>query len=72
MQHVRNAAIRFKLSLQKETGMDEINNLHDQAERAERLSMCITDTLTVERLKSFAAECRRRIALLTAVAPKAA
>jgi hypothetical protein len=44
--------------------MDEIDNLRDQAERAERLSRCITDTLTVERLKSFAAECRRRMALL--------
>jgi len=45
--------------------MDEINYLRDQAERAERLSMCITDTLTVERLRSFAAECRRRMALLS-------
>jgi hypothetical protein len=44
--------------------MDEINYLRDQAERAERLSRCITDSLTVERLKSFAAECRRRVALL--------
>ncbi len=52
--------------------MDEIRDLRDQAERAERLSMCITDTLTVERLKSFAAECRRRIALLAGSAPKAA
>jgi hypothetical protein len=52
--------------------MDEINYLRDQAERAERLSMCITDTLTVERLKSFAAECRRKIALLAAAARRAA
>ena len=52
--------------------MDEINYLRDQAERAERLSMCITDTLTVERLKSFAAECRRKIALLAAAAQQAA
>lgn len=48
--------------------MNEINTLRNQAERAERLSRCITDTLTVERLKSFAAECRRKIALLAAAA----
>ena len=52
--------------------MDEIEHLRDQAERAERLSMCITDTLTVERLKSFAAECRRRIALRARAASRAA
>ncbi|WP_198030139.1 hypothetical protein [Bradyrhizobium sp. Tv2a-2] len=52
--------------------MDEIDNLRDQAARAERLSMCITDTLTVERLKSFAAECRRRMALLSGAARRAA
>jgi len=52
--------------------MDEIDFLRGQAERAERLSMCITDTLTVERLKSFAAECRRRIALLAKTARQAA
>ncbi len=52
--------------------MEEINYLRDQAERAERLSMCITDTLTVERLKSFAAECRRKIALLATAARRAA
>jgi hypothetical protein len=52
--------------------MDEINYLRDQAERAERLSGCITDTLTVERLKSFAAECRRKIALLATAAQRAA
>jgi hypothetical protein len=52
--------------------MDEINDLRDQAERAERLSTCINDPLTVERLKSFAAECRRRIALLAGAAQRAA
>jgi hypothetical protein len=52
--------------------MDEINDLRDQAERAERLSMCINDPLTIERLKSFAAECRRRMALLAAAARQAA
>jgi hypothetical protein len=52
--------------------MDEINDLRDQAERAERLAMCITDTLTVERLKSFAAECRRRMALLAGAPRRAA
>lgn len=52
--------------------MNEINTLRDQAERAERLSSCITDTLTVERLNSFAAECRRKMALLAAAARRAA
>jgi hypothetical protein len=52
--------------------MDQIDYLRDQAERAERLSRCITDTLTVERLQSFAAECRRRIALLASAARRAA
>lgn len=52
--------------------MNEIEYLRDQAERAERLSMCVTDTLTVERLISFAAECRRRIALLARIRPQAA
>lgn len=52
--------------------MTEINYLRDQAERAERLSMSITDTLTVERLTSFAAECRRRIELLAATAARKA
>jgi len=52
--------------------MDEIDYLRNQAERAERLSTCITDALTVERLKSFAAECRRRMALLAKSAQQAA
>ena len=52
--------------------MDEIDYLRDQAERAERLSRCITDPLTVERLQSFAAECRRRLALLSNAARQAA
>jgi hypothetical protein len=52
--------------------MDEIDYLRGQAERAERLSKSITDTLTVERLTSFAAECRRRIALLSSAARRAA
>jgi hypothetical protein len=52
--------------------MDEIDDLRAQVERAERLAMCINDGLTVQRLKSFAAECRRRMALLAAAAPQAA
>lgn len=52
--------------------MNEIEYLRDQAERAERLSTCVNDALTVERLKSFAAECRRRIALLARITPQAA
>lgn len=35
--------------------------LRDQAERAERLARGVTDALTVERLTSFAADCRRQI-----------
>jgi hypothetical protein len=52
--------------------MDEIDYLRDQAERAERLANCINDALTVERLRSFAAACRRRIELLSSAARRAA
>ena len=52
--------------------MNEIDYLRNQAERAERLSTCINDPLTIERLRSVAAECRRRIALLATAAPQAA
>jgi hypothetical protein len=38
--------------------MSRIEHLRDQAERAERLAKAIMDTLTVERLRAFAGECR--------------
>jgi hypothetical protein len=44
--------------------MNRLEYLQDQALRAERLAKSITDTLTVERLQSFAAECRRQIKLI--------
>ena len=52
--------------------MDKIDDLRNQAERAERLAKSITDPLTVERLQSFAAECRRQIKLLNAASRRAA
>ncbi len=41
--------------------MSTIQYLEDQAARAERLAKRITDTLTVEKLLSFAGERRREI-----------
>ncbi|MBV9563092.1 MAG: hypothetical protein JOY90_22005 [Bradyrhizobium sp.] len=41
--------------------MTGIEDLQDQADRAERLAKTVTDALTVERLLSFAAECRNKI-----------
>jgi len=48
--------------------MNRLEYLQDQALRAERLAKSITDTLTVERLQSFAAECRRQIKLIAGTA----
>jgi hypothetical protein len=48
--------------------MDRLEYLLDQALRAERLAKSITDTVTVERLQSFAAECRRQIKLIAGAA----
>lgn len=39
--------------------MSKIEYLQQQAARAERLARDVLDKLTVERLKSFAAECRQ-------------
>ncbi|WP_315781062.1 MULTISPECIES: hypothetical protein [unclassified Bradyrhizobium] len=39
--------------------MTKLTDLDDQIERAERLERSITDTLTIERLRQFAAKCRR-------------
>jgi hypothetical protein len=39
--------------------MTRMQDLEDQIARAERLERSITDMLTIERLRHFAAECRR-------------
>jgi hypothetical protein len=39
--------------------------LRDQAARAERLASSILDTVTVERLLAFAADCRKQIGVLS-------
>jgi hypothetical protein len=44
--------------------MTRLQYLGDQAARAERIAQAITDKLTVERLLSFAADCRRQIEAL--------
>ena len=44
--------------------MSKIDNLQHQAARAERLAKDALDKLTVERLQSFAAECRTQIKAL--------
>ncbi|WP_194458994.1 hypothetical protein [Bradyrhizobium sp. CCBAU 53421] len=38
------------------------HDLQDQADRAERLARTGMDSLTVERLRAYAEECRRQIA----------
>jgi hypothetical protein len=45
--------------------MSRIEYLRDQAERAERLAKSIMDTLTAERLRAFAAECRSQVEALS-------
>jgi len=40
--------------------MTKVQYLKDQAARAERLARGVMDALTVERLQSFAAECRTK------------
>ncbi|GLH76204.1 hypothetical protein SSBR45G_11120 [Bradyrhizobium sp. SSBR45G] len=39
--------------------MSRLTDLEDQIARAERLERTVGDTLTIERLRQFAAECRR-------------
>ena len=46
--------------------MTTIQYLEDQAARAERLAKRITDTITVEKLLSFAGERRREIEVMAA------
>jgi hypothetical protein len=50
--------------------MSRIDYLRDQAERAERLAKNIMDTLTVEKLRAFAAECRSQAEALSAESKK--
>ena len=44
--------------------MNTIQYLEDQAARAERLAKRITDTLTIEKLLTFAHERRREIEVI--------
>lgn len=44
--------------------MTTIQHLEDQAARAERLAKRITDTLTIEKLLTFAGERRREIEVI--------
>jgi hypothetical protein len=46
--------------------MSRLQDLNRQAARAERLTACVTDALTIERLRAFASDCRRQIEQLTA------
>jgi len=41
--------------------MTQTEYLQDQVERAERLATGVLDPLTLDRLKGFAAECRRAL-----------
>ncbi len=52
--------------------MTELQYLQEQAARAERLARSILDTVTVERLLAFAAECREKAELESAREAKAA
>ncbi|WP_441236816.1 hypothetical protein [Bradyrhizobium sp. 930_D9_N1_4] len=45
--------------------MARIDYLREQAARAERLAKTILDRETVERLQTFAAECRAELTVLT-------
>jgi hypothetical protein len=52
--------------------MAKFQHLQEQAARAERLARSILDTVTVERLRAFAAECRAKAKTLNECEPKAA
>jgi hypothetical protein len=52
--------------------MTRLQQLQEQAARAERLAASVTDVLTIERLLSFAADCRREIAIISARRPSQA
>ena len=44
--------------------MTKMQELNEQAARAERLASSILDTVTVERLLTFAADCRKQLGVL--------
>jgi hypothetical protein len=46
--------------------LNTIQHLEDQAARAERLAKRITDTLTIEKLLTFAGDRRREIEVIAA------
>lgn len=52
--------------------MTEFQYLQEQAARAERLARSILDTVTVERLEAFAAECREKAKVESASKPEVA
>jgi hypothetical protein len=45
--------------------MTKVQELREQAARAERLASSILDTVTVERLLAFAADCRKQLGVLS-------
>ena len=45
--------------------MTKMQELKEQAARAERLASSILDTVTVERLLAFTADCRKQIGVLS-------
>ena len=51
--------------------MNTIQYLEDQAARAERLAKRITDTLTIEKLLSFAGDRRREVEVIAGKRRKA-
>jgi len=51
--------------------MAQIAYLEDQIARVERLARNILDTLTVERLQAYAADCQRQLAALRSSGPLA-
>ncbi|KAH2823659.1 hypothetical protein KXV85_001466 [Aspergillus fumigatus] len=55
-----------RASLWGRGSLNTIQYLEDQAARAERLAKRITDTLTIEKLLTFADERRREIDLIAA------
>jgi hypothetical protein len=61
MAGIGNKAICLKFSFAEGDAMTGIEYLLDQARRAERLAKHALDALTVNRLASFAAECRQEV-----------
>jgi hypothetical protein len=46
--------------------MSRLSYLREQAARAERLTSSVSDSLTIERLRAFAADCEREIERIAA------